>query len=112
MSVNRLIVLALVFTAGAFVSNGSAQQVADPGDLGLAARQEDSDSYWLDSSTWLFYGYRPHLAKVSRFAPSLPTWNAGQNGYSFGMNAPPNNAPWQGGRSKDQVQLTKYGTWH
>jgi hypothetical protein len=48
---------------------------------------------------------------TTRFAGSLPTWNAGKSGYSFGITEPAGNAPWEGGPNVP-FQLTKGGTWH
>jgi hypothetical protein len=106
-------VLALAIVAMIMVSGGSAQQDS-VGDLGLAARQDDLDSYWLDTRVWAEYGYRPY-AKVhtTRFMSSLPSNWTGRTSYSWGMNSPSTlSAPWEGGPSTGPVQLTKYGTWH
>ena len=107
MSVALVVALAALLR----VSGGSAQQDS-VGDLGLTARQDDLDSFWLDSRNWYWYGYRPYTkVHMSRFMGGMPTWSSGQNSYSFGINEPAGNAPWEGG-PKVPFQLTKYGTWH
>src|SRR5262245_54300234 len=112
MTLNKkLLVLAFIFAAFAFVSDGSAQY-ADPGNVGLADPNDDYDSYWLDNRVWLFYGFRPHTTKATRFEPSLPTWATGKQGYSFGMNQSPSDKPWYGTSAEYPVQLPKAGTWH
>jgi hypothetical protein len=100
--------VALMLLLGSSV--GLAQQDS-VGDLGLAARQDDLDSFWLETRNWYWYGYRPHAVHLSRFDSNLPNWNTGTSGYSFGINEPAGNAPWQGGPSTP-FQLTKHGTWH
>jgi hypothetical protein len=106
--------LAIVFTF--CVSGGSAQQAAtrqdSVGDLRLAVQQDDLDSFWLESRNWYWYGYRPYThVHLSRYAGNMPTWSTGTQGYSFGINEPAGNAPWEGG-PQVPFQLTKNGTWH
>jgi hypothetical protein len=92
-------------------SAGSAQQDS-VGDLGLDVRQQDLDSFWLDTNNWYWYGYRPYThVHTTRFAGNLPTWSAGKSGYSFGITEPTGNAPWEGGPNVP-FQLSKSGTWH
>lgn len=118
------ILLLLAVGIFVFVSGGSAQQSTSPlqgsgtrqdsvGGLNIAVRQDDLDSYWLDTQNWYWYGYRPYTkVHISRYASSLPTWSAGsREGYSFGMNETAGNASWEGGPPA-KFQLTKYGTWH
>jgi hypothetical protein len=109
------IVLVVAAVSLVFMSRGSAQQDS-MGDTGLSVRQDDLDSFWLDTHNWYWYGYRPYTkAHISRFAPSLPTWSsaaaANTGGYSFGMNEPAGNASWEGGPTT-KFQLDKNGTWH
>ena len=100
---------AIVFLLSA--SGGSAQQDS-MGDTGLTVRQDDLDSFWLDTQNWYWYGYRPYThVHTTRFAGNLPTWNAGKSGYSFGINEPAGNASWEGGPNVP-FQLSKAGTWH
>jgi hypothetical protein len=110
------IILITLVVAGLWVTGGSAQQdgVGPQGvATNLAVRQDDSDAYWLDTNTWLEYGYRPHaVTPPTRYASAIPSYFAGsRGGYSFGINEPAGNAPWEGG-APDKFQMTKYGTWH
>jgi hypothetical protein len=110
-----IVVLTLV-VAVLWVSGGSAQQdaVGPQGfSTNLAVRQADSDAYWLDTNTWLEYGYRPHaVTPPTRYASAIPSYFAGsQGGYSFGTVTPTPNAPWEGGPPA-KFQMTKYGTWN
>jgi hypothetical protein len=97
-------------------SGGSAQQDS-VGDVFSTTHKDDLDSFWADTQNWYWYGYRPYThVHVSRFAGNLPTWNSSAaaapgGGYSFGINEPTGNAPWEGG-PKVPFQLTKQGTWH
>jgi hypothetical protein len=97
-----------------WMSRGSAQQES-LGDTGLTVRQDDLDSFWLDTNNWYWYGYRPYAkAHVTRYAPGLPAWSAttpDRGGYSFGITEPAGNQPWEGGPSP-KFQLSKGGTWH
>jgi hypothetical protein len=98
-----------------WTSRGSAQQET-MGDAGLSVRQDDLDSFWLDTHNWYWYGYRPYTRDhLSRYAPGLPTWNSAAasttGGYSFGINEPAGNEPWEGGPTP-KFQLGKDGTWH
>ena len=108
-------ILLILVIAALWVSGGSAQQdaVGPQGvAVNLAVRQDDSDAYWLDTNTWLEYGYRPHaVTPPTRFASALPSYFAGKSGYSFGTIQPSENAPWEGGTST-KFQMTKYGTWN
>jgi hypothetical protein len=108
------IVLAVAAASLFFMSRGSAQQDS-VGDFGLTVRQDDLDSFWLDNRNWAWYGYRSYIKAPSRFAPSLPTWSsaaaATSGGYSFGINEPAGNQPWEGGPTP-KFQLEKNGTWH
>jgi hypothetical protein len=111
MKLNRILIPALAIVVLFSVSSGSAQQDS-MGDTGLTVRQDDLDSFWLDTHNWYWYGYRPYThVHTTRFAGSLPTWNAGKSGYSFGITEPAGNAPWEGGPNVP-FQLTKGGTWH
>jgi hypothetical protein len=106
------IAIVLIFS----VSGGSAQQAAtrtdSVGDWRLAVHQDDLDAYWLESRTWYWYGYRPYThVHTQRFAGNLPTWSSGTSGYSFGINEPSGDAPWEGG-PQVPFQLSKGGTWH
>ncbi|HEV8071243.1 MAG TPA: hypothetical protein VGP76_26245 [Planctomycetaceae bacterium] len=108
---NKILIpaFAIVFLLGA--SGGSAQQDS-MGDTGLTVRQDDLDSFWLDTHNWYWYGYRPYThVHTTRFAGNLPTWNTGKSGYSFGINEPAGNASWEGGPNVP-FQLSKGGTWH
>lgn len=104
-------ILALSLVVLLAVSGGSAQE-GSVGDLGQTVRQDDLDSFWLDSRLWAFYGYR-NYSKVhtTRFAGNMPSWSSGASSYSFGMNEPAGNAPWEGG-PKAPFQMSKNGTWH
>jgi hypothetical protein len=109
--------LIVLVTTLVLCSSGSAQQTSgtrrdSTGDLGLTVRQDDLDSFWLDTNNWYWYGYRPYTkVHLSRYAPGLPTWNTPGAGYSFGINEGAGNEPWEGG-PKVPFQLTKHGTWH
>jgi hypothetical protein len=107
----------------AFVSGGSAQDSSQysgtregsVGGLNNTVRQDDLDSYWLDSQNWYWYGYRPYTkVHLSRYAPGIPSYYSAEGtrgGYSFGINESAGNAPWEGGPPV-KFQLTKNGTWH
>jgi hypothetical protein len=102
----------LVLGSGAMAQQTSGTRTDSTGDLGLTVRQDDLDSFWLDTQNWYWYGYRPYSkVHLSRYAPSLPTWNTPGSGYSFGINEGAGNAPWEGGPNVP-FQLTKNGTWH
>jgi hypothetical protein len=96
----------------------SGTKIDSEGDLNLTARQEDLDSYWTDTQTWYWYGYRPYTkVHLSRFTPGMPSYGSAAatatGGYSFGQTDPwgQTAAPWQGGQPQ-KFQLTKNGTWH
>src|SRR5579864_1702133 len=55
----KAIVLSVLATILVCVTGGRAQQDSI-GDLGLTVRQDDLDSYWLNTQNWLSYGYRPY----------------------------------------------------
>jgi hypothetical protein len=110
------IIVATLAVAVLWVSGGSAQQegVGTQGVApNLAVRQDDSDAYWLDTNTWLEYGYRPHaVTPPTRYASAIPSYFAGQRGgYSFGINESAGDQPWEGG-PPDKFQMTKSGTWN
>ena len=115
MTRSKAFIVALIAVAALWMSPGAAQQDS-VGDLGLAVRQDDLDSFWLDTHNWYWYGYRPSAkAHVSRFDSGLPAWSSAAasatGGYSFGINEPAGNASWEGGPNT-QFQLQKNGTWH
>jgi hypothetical protein len=115
MTRSKTFIVALIAVAALWMSPGAAQQDS-VGDLGLTVRQDDLDSFWLDSHNWYWYGYRPYTkAHISRFDSSLPSWSSAAasatGGYSFGINEPPGNASWEGGPNT-KFQLQKNGTWH
>jgi hypothetical protein len=107
------ILLLLAVISLLYIPGSSAQQAYLGGGLNNVVREDDLDSYWLDTHNWYWYGFRPYTKlHLSRYAPGLPTWSAGSRaGYSFGINEPSGNAPWEGG-PPEKFQLTKYGTWH
>jgi hypothetical protein len=108
---SKVLIPALAIALLLSASGGSAQQDS-MGDTGLTVRQDDLDSFWLDTHNWYWYGYRPYThVHTTRFAGNLPTWSAGKSGYSFGINEPAGNASWEGGPNVP-FQLTKQGTWH
>jgi hypothetical protein len=110
-NIYRVLLLSVSAAALLCVSGGAAQQDS-VGDLGLTVRQGDLDSFWLDQRNWLSYGYRPYTkVHLTRFMGNLPSWSAGRNSYSFGMNESAGDAPWEGG-PPTKFQMTKYGTWH
>jgi hypothetical protein len=120
MKVTTQIKIAMILLAlGAavlWVSRGSAQQngVGTQGvATNLADRQDDSDAYWLDTRTWLEYGYRPHAtAPPTRYASAIPSYfAASRGGYSFGINESAGDQPWEAG-APDKFQMTKSGTWN
>ena len=83
------------------------------GDLGIRVRQQNLDSYWLNTKPWMEYGYRPHVtSNLTRFT-SLPSVFAGRNYYAYGTNPGfGTSADSLGTLNKDDIQMTKYGTWH
>lgn len=104
--------ITLLFFAGA-TAQIDVPPVDTMGDLGMRSRSEDLDSYWLDTSTWAFYGYRPHQqAAQTRFMGTLPSYFDGKNYYSSGMNPPQTSAPLSGGLNLNNVQIENNGTWH
>ena len=117
MTTQMRIAILIAIVASVFcVSGGSAQQpgVGTEGvAANLAVRTDDSDAYWLDTNTWLQYGYRPHaVTPPTRYASAIPSYFSGQRGgYWFGINESAGDQPWEGG-SPDKFQMTKYGTWH
>lgn len=63
---NTVILLLLGTVTLLWVSGGSAQQDS-VGGLNNVVRQDDLDSYWLDTNNWYWYGYRPYTkAHISR----------------------------------------------
>ena len=111
---------ATILTLGAFVFFCGSTSIAEDYDaegINFNLRQDDLDSYWHDTSIWAFYGYRPHTtAHLSRFMPSLPTYDSGnRSGYSFGSVMDPTQidpSMYNPSLRKSTIQMTKYGTWH
>ncbi len=105
-----LLLLALFWFGAA--SSGTAQDIYGiPADnLSRAVQRQDLDSFWLEQRKWMAYGYRPRVkAHLTPFT-NLPSYSAGRNYYSYGVDlpAPSLKNPYD----KKSVQLTKYGTWH
>lgn len=114
MSRSHKFILAALFGALVFgATGGSAQDESGLGDLGIRVRQQNLDAYWLNSKQWMEYGYRPHVTANMTPYTNLPSVFAGKNYYSYGMNNPTVTVRDILGRnSKDEIQMTKYGTWH
>src|SRR5262245_903300 len=115
--VSTILVVAFLATTFWHLAAATAQIDVPPvdtmGDLSMRSRNEDLDSYWLDTSTWAFYGYRQHLQTYqTRFMSQLPSDFDGKNYYSWGMNQPQTIAPLSGGLNLNNVQIAKNGTWH
>jgi hypothetical protein len=117
-SVVFVAVVSLVFVSGGSAQDGPQYSGTRPGSVGglnNTVRQDDLDSYWLDSQNWYWYGYRPYTkVHLSHYAPGIPGYYAAEGtrgGYSFGINESAGNAPWEGGPPV-KFQLQNNGTWH
>lgn len=113
MQTRQVIMLAvLMLTVYGLCTMGTAQEASSTGsdELSRAIHKQDLDSYWLDQNMWMEYGYRPHVkAHLTPFT-SLPTYGQSTGAYSFGTDLRASSLadPYD----KQNVQLTKHGTWH
>ena len=116
--VASLAVVSLVFVSGGSAQDGPQYSGTQPGTVGglnNMVRQDDMDSFWLDTHNWYWYGYRPYTkVHLSHYAPGIPGYYASEGtrgGYSFGINESAGSAPWEGG-PPEKFQLQNNGTWH
>lgn len=116
-SVSTILIIVMLAGVLSHVAGVPAQEEAPPvdtmGDLSLRARNEDLDSFWLDTNSWAYSGYRQNMkTNQSRFMGGLPSYFDGKNYYSWGMNQPDmSSAPLSGGLNLNNVQINNNGTW-